>query len=212
MHHYPRHVDCTTFHRGAAYTQRVQHRLWRQLRQIVQLRYGAGQLDPWEYYFFRVFLDRYSPEEKRRFVGWRREIRLDRRANARDARTPANDKLAFHLLLEKHSLPLPEILAVYGNTGPEIPGAEMLSTPESVIEFLRQTDCYPIFIKPVRGTQGKLTNALFGIENNDLQLSSGQRTKLPQFVATLDPTQKAASCSRNSCGRRPGSKPSAAGV
>jgi len=169
--------------------------LWRQLWQAGQLRYGPCQLDPWEYYFFRVFLDRYSPEEKRRFVGWRREIRLDRLANARNARTPANDKLTFHLLLEKHGLPLPKILAVYGlsvygNSEPEIPGSKMLSTPAGIIAFLRQTDGYPMFIKPVRGTQGKLTDALFGIENNKLRLSSGQRTELQQFVSALDPAQK----------------------
>jgi hypothetical protein len=173
--------------------------LWRQLRQIVQLRYGAGQLDPWEYYFFRVFLDCYSPEEKRRFVGWRREIRLDRRANARDARGPANDKLAFHVLLEKHAMPLPNILAVYGldlygNNGPEISGAERLNSPENLITFLRQTERYPMFIKPVRGTQGKLTDALAGINNDELKLYSGERIALPpfveQFVAQFDPTHK----------------------
>jgi len=169
--------------------------LWRQLWQIGQLRYGAGQLDPWEYYFFRVFLDRYSPEEKRRFIGWRREIRLDRRANARDARTPANDKLAFHFLLEKNAMPLPKILAVYGldlygNSGPEIPGAEKLSAPENVITFLHHAKHYPMFIKPVRGTQGKLTHALFGIENDHLKLSSSEQIELNRFIAQLDPPHK----------------------
>jgi glutathione synthase/RimK-type ligase-like ATP-grasp enzyme len=164
--------------------------LWRQLRQVVQLRYGPSRLDPWEYYFFRVFLDRYSPEEKRRFVGWRREICLDRRANARDARTPANNKLAFHLLLDKHNLPLAKILAVYGDVDPEIPGAEILSNPGSVRTFLRHTDHYPIFVKPVRGTQGKQTSALFSIENDDLKLSSGQRAELARFMEQLDPAGK----------------------
>jgi len=166
--------------------------LWRQFWQICYLRCGSCQLDPWEYYFFRVFLDRYPPDEKRRFVGWRREIRLDRLANAHDARKPANDKLAFHTLLDKQDVPLPKILAVYGDIGPEIPGTTILNNPDSVITFLRTTDLYPLFVKPVRGTQGENTYALHGLVNGDLEFATDQRLGLTNFVERLDPVQKGA--------------------
>jgi len=164
--------------------------LWRQFWQICYLRFGPCKLDPWEYFFFRVFLDCYPPDEKRRFIGWRREIRLDQLTNARDARKPANDKLAFHTLLDKHDVPLPKILAVYGNHGPKVPGMTVLSDPDSVATFLRTTDCYPLFVKPVRGTQGNNTYALHGLVNGDLKLTTDQRLGLTNFVERLDPMKK----------------------
>ncbi|MFQ5635250.1 MAG: hypothetical protein ACE5G3_07955, partial [Gammaproteobacteria bacterium] len=56
--------------------------LSRQAWQATRLRWSRNRLDPWEYYFFRVFLHRYPMAEKRRFIGWRREMDLDRLLNS----------------------------------------------------------------------------------------------------------------------------------
>lgn len=190
--------------------------LWRQLWQAGQLRYGSSKLDPWEYYFFRVYHDCYSPEEKRRFIGWRREIQLDRLANGHEARLPANNKLVFHQLLTRHELPLPKIFAVYGTGIFDIPGAASLNDTDSIETFLvhahHEDNGFPIFIKPVRGSQGKHTYRLNGLINGKLDLSTGQQPTVTDFTKQLEPLRKSgvlfqellrpASDTESICGRR----------
>ena len=164
--------------------------LWRQFWQAVSLRYGSSKLDPWEYFFFQVFLDRYSPEEKSRFVGWRREIQLDRLANAQDARDPANNKLVCHTLLAKHGLPQAKITGIYCEADPGIRGPAILNDPDRVAMFLCNTDHYPLFVKPVRGAHGKQTYALQDLIKDELILGSGERLGMTDFIARLDPSRK----------------------
>ena len=126
--------------------------LWRQFWQSMLLRFGRGRLDPWEYYFFRVFLDRYPPHEKRRFIGWRREIALDRLLNRGPAREIANDKLRFATFMQEQDMPLPRTVAVCG--GPSPTGARALADRAAVSRYLKETDDYPVFVKPMRGAHG----------------------------------------------------------
>lgn len=134
--------------------------LWRQLWQVTLLRWGRGRLDPWEYYFFQVFLDRYPMEEKRRFIGWRREIALDRMLNRGPAREVANDKLKFAAFMHAHAAPLPRIVAVYRPDGSELAGAIGLHDSAAAAEFLDKRSVYPLFAKPIRGAHGRLARAL----------------------------------------------------
>jgi len=163
--------------------------LWRQFCQAFYLRFGSCKLDPWEYFFFQVFLGRYPLMEKQRFVGWRREIKLDRAANTHAARGLANDKLACHALLTRHGMPLPEIVAVYGDFDPCIAGKIKLENADDVTTFLRHSGQYPLFVKPVRGKQGQDTYALHRLVDGALQLSSDQWLGLADFIARLDPAR-----------------------
>lgn len=162
--------------------------LWRQFWQICRLRFGPGKLDPWEYFFFRVFLDRYTAEQKQRFVGWRGEILLDRLANPAVARNLANDKLAFHNHLVTHGIPVPKIEAVYGGTGLKNPETLQLGNRGQLNGFLGDTGRYPLFVKPVRGAQGKNAYALLAVTDNGLQMLSGERVKIADFISRLERT------------------------
>ncbi len=163
--------------------------LWRQLVQATYLRFSSSKLDPWEYFFFQVYLDRYSLDDKKCFVGWRREILLDRSANSDTARNLANDKLSFHALLNENGFPLAEILAVYGNVTSKKADAPVIKEPAELAKFLRQTERYPLFIKPVRGGQGKNTRALLGISTDTLKLPSEKALALTDFIDALDPAR-----------------------
>jgi len=163
--------------------------LWRQFCQALYLRFGSCKLDPWEYFFFQVFLDRYPLKEKQCFVGWRREIKLDRAANAHAARGMANNKLACHELLTKNGMPLPEIAAVYGDVDRGMTDTTMLTDANDVAAFLRHSCHYPLFVKPVRGKHGRDTYALQGLVDGALQLSSGHWLGLTDFIARLDPAR-----------------------
>lgn len=159
--------------------------LWRQLCQSFYLRFSASKLDPWEYFFFRVYLDRYSLDDKKSFVGWRREIQLDRSANNNSARNLANNKLASHTLLNQHGFPTADIAAVYGAVTSTDSDTAMLHDPEECATFLRETGCYPLFVKPARGLRGNDTHVLLGITNDVLDLPSEKTTRLTDFVADL---------------------------
>ncbi len=158
----------------------------RQLWQACCLRFGPCKLDPWEYFFFQVYLDRYSPDEKRRFIGWRQEIQIDRLSNAHNARKTVNNKLAFQVLLGRHGVPLPVIKAVYGNSESGLPGKILLSSTERVKDFLLNNDHYPLFVKPISGAQGNNTFAFKGTIDRNLLQKSARKLPLKDFIDRLD--------------------------
>jgi len=162
-----------------------------QLWQATYLRYSSCQLDPWEYYFFQVYLDRYPMREKKRFVGWRREDSLDRAANT-DDRELANDKLSFHEFMATRGAPLPRISAVYSTDDRNFPGAVKLDDSDDVENYLKAPNSYPLFVKPIRGAHGHSVFSIRALsaDRHDLQLMSGQRVGLRDFVSGLNPQER----------------------
>lgn len=160
----------------------------RQLRQILSLRYGASRLDPWEYYFFHVYRDEFSTQEKKRFAGWRREMRLDRALNTGAMRNLANDKLAFYQYMAEHGAPQPRLCAVFSGHAVNLPGVVKLHDANDVERYLADPASSPVFIKPVRGAQGRNAYSVSapGPDGRSLVLSSGEAVDLHEFVAGLD--------------------------
>jgi len=162
--------------------------LLRQLWQATRLRFGPGRLDPWEYFFFRVFLDRYAWEEKRRFFGWRGEVALDHRLNHGPDRDVANDKLKFDAFMRAIDAPTARTLGVY-STGNDNTNAPMrLSDSASMARYLAQTPDLPLFIKPLRGAHGWGAVAINERDDSGqaLVLGSGERLTIADFVAGLE--------------------------
>jgi glutathione synthase/RimK-type ligase-like ATP-grasp enzyme len=160
--------------------------LLRQLWQATRLRYSHCRLDPWEYYFFQVYLDRYPMREKVRFAGWRKEIVLDRLANTGNARNLANNKLAFYKLMSAHDAPLPKLAATYGANNPAGPGSALLTDPRTAADFLRDPAHFPLFIKPVRGAHGWAARALANVAGDQLEHQSGEKQSVESFIAGLE--------------------------
>jgi hypothetical protein len=162
--------------------------LLRQLWQATRLRFGPGRLDPWEYFFFRVFLDRYAWEEKRRFFGWRGEVELDHRLNHGPDRDVANDKLKFDACMRAIDAPVARALAVY-STGSDRTNAPMrLSDGASMARYLAQTPDLPLFIKPLRGAHGWGATAIVNRDEAGevLELGSGERVVISDFITGLE--------------------------
>ena len=88
--------------------------LWSQISEICRLRFGPGKLRPEEYYYYRLYDDeKYSYDEKRRFLGKMRWDQVYRQCNASSWWSIAHDKLIFYTLLRGQSLPMPATLALY---------------------------------------------------------------------------------------------------
>lgn len=159
--------------------------LARQFWEATRLRWSDTRLDPWEYYFFQVFLDRFSMQEKRGFIGWRREIELDRRLNTGPERQIANDKLRFQAFMHERDVPLPRLAAAYRTEAADIPATIRLTTAADVARYLSTTGDYPLFVKPARGARGRDAHAVRGVSGDRLELTSGNTISLQDFVAKL---------------------------
>ena len=159
----------------------------RQLWQSTYLRYSRCRLDPWEYYFFQVYLDSYPMREKKRFAGWRFEIALDKAANRGTARDLANDKLLFHARMAANDAPQPKLLAVICDDERSVPGTVNLRNSNDVEIYLRNPAHTPLFIKPVRGAHGRNVFSVIGLspDGYSLELSSGETPGVQDFVTGL---------------------------
>jgi len=161
--------------------------LLRQLRDTLCLRWGRGRLDPWEYYFFQVFRDRYPPAEKRRFIGWRRELELDRLLNRGPLRDIANDKLRFAAYMQARGVPLPRIEAVYAPDGRQYPDAARLVDADALARYLARAGDQGLFVKPIHGAHGRSARAIRGARADGklLELAHGRSIATSDFVESL---------------------------
>jgi hypothetical protein len=162
--------------------------LLRQFWQAACLRYSDSRLDPWEYFFFEVYLDRYPMDEKRRFVGWRREILIDEHVNTGPQRQFANDKIAFHAFMHSKGAPVPRVAAIYKGNGQNFPGAVLLNDAECATSYLQDPSNTPFFAKPVRGGRGYGAWAISGPSDDGrmLERTCGSPIGTRDFVSALD--------------------------
>jgi hypothetical protein len=117
------------------------------LRDVAVLSWGAGRLQPSEYFLYRLYDDERFPRDiKKTFLGTDRLAQL---LYALDMPWPqiANDKPTLTALLRGHDLPIPETQAMR-HRDRTFPGAMSLRNKSEVEHFLRSQAEYPIFTKP----------------------------------------------------------------
>lgn len=128
----------------------------RQLREIRSLRNLGGQCGTSDYYWYRLYDDKY---QKGRgavdYLGWRLRPAFSEALNPRQGVLPAWDKLTFCALAHAAGLPLAPIAATY-HPARSISASlgRHLKTVDAVRQFLRDPDIYPLFVKPSYSQQG----------------------------------------------------------
>jgi hypothetical protein len=126
-----------------------------QIREIIALRMGAGQLLPHEYYQYRLYDDRqYTWSEKKKFLGSRLENGLIRVLKEEPWLGLASDKLASYAFFEGLGFSTPRTFGVchaYRRFG-RVP---TLRTRDELAQFLRTTAPSPFVAKPIFGMWGK---------------------------------------------------------
>jgi len=118
-----------------------------QLREIMWLTRGKPGLSPIDYFLYGLADDRrYTAESRRTFVrgGYFGEISAKSRSTLCDL---SIDKPSFSAMLSGMGLPVPPTLA-YLHINREIDGLTPLHDQADVEAFLRETDQYPLFLKP----------------------------------------------------------------
>lgn len=156
---------------------------------IVRLRIGPGRLGASEYYSYGVYDDRrYSLAQKREFVGWRGNARIDAILNANDWRAIANDKLLFAHLMDGLGVARAEIRAVYTRTGRGIGNAQRLTTVADALDYLRNVAPYPLFIKPIVGSYGRgaLACTDYAADTDAVILANGKQRRLDDLASDFE--------------------------
>ncbi|MFM7648673.1 MAG: sugar-transfer associated ATP-grasp domain-containing protein [Cyanobium sp.] len=104
--------------------------------------------------------------------------RLNRRANRL-----LSDKLSLSYLLAGSRLGAPRTLAYMGVAAPLLP-VPALASAGALVGYLRRAP-YPLFLKPLKGSQGKGCLAIEGLDSGELLLGNGRRLPLAQATASL---------------------------
>ena len=120
------------------------------LGEVIALRRGPGRLTPNEYFYYRLWDNRLSHDEKLRFVGKQAQQPMHIACNDTGWYATAANKRLFDTLMAGAGLPRPELLAVTwasGRTGK----CRGLQTEADISAFLADPANYPLFAKPIDG-------------------------------------------------------------
>lgn len=158
---------------------------------LLRLRWGPTRLRAWEYYDFRLWRRRFRREEQRLFGGEWLKRRIHARLNNKAWEVLMTDKLVEAAYFRALGLPHAELLAVAAAEPRPHGSVPSFSEPGSLGEFLRCGIPYPVFVKPVKGQEGRSCCSILGYEasGDRLLLGDGTRIGVEEFLARLvDPT------------------------
>jgi hypothetical protein len=158
--------------------------LRRQLDEIIALRRGAGRVGASWYYAWHLFDDaRYTPEQREEFVRWDWE-EVGGRLNRSTAASICDDKLITDACLRGFGLPVPGVVAVYHPAGRRHGSVPSFTRLDDLAAFLRSTDAYPLFGKPVRDRQGGGASSLDAYDpaTDRLRFPRGQSMGVDEYV------------------------------
>lgn len=156
-----------------------------QVSDFMRLHFGPGRLTLQEYYQFRLFDDdRYSPEAKREFLGFKAQQRLYARHIPMNWRATVGDKIVFYALFAGLGLPIPHTKALL-HPGRELAGAPSLRDTAALEHYLRDPKTYPFFGKPVDGifSLGVVSAEAYDANADCVVLSDKRQIAVSEFVS-----------------------------
>jgi hypothetical protein len=158
---------------------------------LLRLRCGPTRLRAWEYYDFRLWQRRFRPADQRLFGGEWLKRRIHARLNNKAWEVLMTDKLVEAAYFRALGLPHADVLAVAA-ADPRLHGAApSFCDPGALCEFLRRGIPYPVFVKPVKGQEGRSCCSIlrYDAAGDILLLGDGTRIGVEEFLARLsDPT------------------------
>ena len=164
-----------------------------QIWEAMALRMGGTGLGTSEYFFYGLFAPNMKAEERRRFVGWRKQRQIDQTLNAAVWRAVANDKLLFYSTATGFDLPFPRIRAVYSPLGRYLSGVSKLRSTQELVDFCRDPTSFPVFAKPMVGSYGRGAFSMLRYEpgSDSLLLGSGELYTVSEAVAEFTESKRA---------------------
>jgi hypothetical protein len=163
--------------------------LFTQLKEIRALKSYGGQCGISDYYWYKLYDDRYlMGGGARDFLGWRLQQQFSLALNPRNAVLPAWDKCVFMQLAHSGGLPIAPVSACFhpADRISEVLGRHLRSEAEAA-SYLRDPSIYPLFGKPAYSQQGYGSEYLEGYDaaSDSLRLLNGKTISIEIFLNRL---------------------------
>jgi hypothetical protein len=153
-----------------------------------KLRFGAGKLALNEYFDLRLFDNEfYKGVDKKAFVGLKASRRIWFQANFRvDQFAMANNKIASAIWFAAHGLPILPTIAIFHDSVGR-PSERLLRNEAELRCFLRKSEHYPLFGKPIEGSRsvGSVSIACYAASHDRLITTAGEWISLDDFIAVV---------------------------
>ena len=152
---------------------------------------GAPKLTGDQYFAWRIYDDaRFTREQKDAFVGAARSRSINRVINhIEHFLSYVDNKLLFGATLTASGIPYPAPVAVFSKS--RLPkGLGWVSTADEVAAFLRSTDAYPLFGKPIEGhasqSAGVISIQRYDAASDSLVRHDGTTVAVETFAAEIE--------------------------
>ncbi|MGA7713880.1 MAG: sugar-transfer associated ATP-grasp domain-containing protein [Rhizomicrobium sp.] len=156
------------------------------LSEIVRLGLGSGRLSLDEYLELELFdNDIHKDTDKKAYVGSKGHRKIWFQANYRvDLFALANNKIASAILFAAHGLPILPTLAIFHEQVGR-PNARLLGSDGELRAFLRTSEHYPLFGKPIEGNQsiGSASIKSYDAARDCLMTTTGRIIGLENFIS-----------------------------
>jgi hypothetical protein len=160
---------------------------FRQFADILKLRHGVNGLNPNEYYDLEVYRPDLTPVDKCAFVGERGSLKLNQSLAppyVTQMRGFLSDKVAFTALLSQFGLRTTTTQSVF-STNRNFGTLTTLRTAAELRDWLETKAQFPLFGKPICGTQAVDSVAITHIAGGQAHLASGDIVSVDQLIAAI---------------------------
>lgn len=129
-----------------------------------------------EYVYFGLHdSDRYTKEEKARFVSEFENNQLWLRANDVSWVAAAEDKWLMCSILEHHGLPTPKTLAIIGRRNRDFGSLRTIHSSSDLCDVFAANGDAPLFLKPVKGVASTGVRLLLHVSAEDVTTHDGSQ-------------------------------------
>lgn len=158
-----------------------------QLREMYELKLGPGRIAPLEYYYYGLYADALTAEQKRAFVGAGLRSAINEAVLNKELFGLGKDGLTFYAWMHGLGLATPRTRAVY-HAERSLSGAEELTSPHALLDFLRAPSNYPFFSRSANLAAGAGAASVDRYESADdsIVLADGRRFPAIRFVGEAE--------------------------
>lgn len=153
--------------------------------EMLELRFGIGQLGFSEYLDYQLHKSDLSKAEKRAFGGWRAQSALEKMLVDVYSEFMTIDKITMYAIFAGYGFPFPKILATYGTERP-MHGTLCIRHPDELIDYLQAPGRLPVYIKPSSSSFGRGNILVERWENGKFILGSKAQLDPAAMVAHLN--------------------------
>jgi len=152
--------------------------------EIARLWFGIGHLSPDEYLELKLFDgDAFKGSDKKSFVGLKAARKIWLKANYRvELFAMATNKIASSIWFAAHGLPILPTLAIFHEQVGRS-SSRLLRDDEELRAFLKNGEHYPMFGKPISGSQSIGSASIEAYQDGFLITTAGRLISLENFVS-----------------------------